>query len=70
MNNIIKKSIYVSMLGLFALFTSCEERQEELTELMTDRVFSATGVEARIVKYFLYFCRRNIKSSCYTALIC
>ena len=49
MNNIIKKSIYVSMLGLFALFTSCEERQEELTELMTDRVFSATGVEARIV---------------------
>ena len=45
MNNIIKKSIYVSMLGLFALFTSCEERQEELTELMTDRVFSATGVE-------------------------
>ncbi|MBN2765269.1 MAG: DUF4957 domain-containing protein [Paludibacteraceae bacterium] len=49
MNNIIKKSIYVSMLGLFALFTSCEERQEELTELMTERVFSATGVEARIV---------------------
>jgi hypothetical protein len=27
-------------------------------------------VEARIVKYFLYFRRRNIKSSCYAALIC
>lgn len=49
MNNIIKKSVYALLFASFAFFTSCEERQEELNSLVTDRVFSATGVEARIV---------------------
>ena len=49
MNNIIKKSIYVSFLSLAVVLSSCDERLEEVTTLVTDRLFSATDVEASVV---------------------
>ena len=49
MRYIFNKSVFILILAFSAFFASCDDRDEEIKVLVTDRLFSAVGVEARIM---------------------